>query len=449
MNVRAVEAASIGVRSTGQQGRRGIRQCGAAILLTLSVALTFVIVSVALSTAANAADKADKPAAESLKISPKVSKALQGAMDAINKKDYDGALKKVGEADAVEKKTAFDQFKIDDVHAYVFTSQNIVNPEVIAIFEKSLTTPEFLEPDMVSQRLQHLNRWAYNANDYAKAIEWGQRQLAIHPDDLGTLNVVGLAQYNIKDYKSARASFELAVATKEQVGAVPDEQWLRLIPSCAGLLNDEAGYAAGYGKLVRYYPKTEYWQKLLDRTLDVEKNDLAILYVFRLMADVGALNKPLSYLEYSDRAVEKAMPGEALTVLESGFEKKILGVSDKDKAAQQQKLADVKRKAQADRAQLPDIEKEAASPKAGATGQLTAGLGLAYFSFGMYEQAVTALDAGIKKGGLKNAEDYRMVLGIAQLRTGQKEAARASFQSIPATSPFARVANLWAIRTYN
>jgi TolA-binding protein len=67
----------------------------------------------------------------------------------------------------------------------------------------------------------------------------------------------------------------------------------------------------------------------------------------------------------------------------------------------------------------------------------------------MYEQAITALDAGIKKGGLKNIDDYRMAMGISQLRTGQKDAARAVFQSIPANSPFARVANLWAIRTYN
>jgi TolA-binding protein len=76
-------------------------------------------------------------------------------------------------------------------------------------------------------------------------------------------------------------------------------------------------------------------------------------------------------------------------------------------------------------------------------------LGLAYFSFGMNEQAVKALEEGFKKGGLKNSDDYRMVLGIAQLRTGQKESARTTFQSVPANSPFARVANLWAIRTYN
>jgi tetratricopeptide (TPR) repeat protein len=301
---------------------------------------------------------------------------------------------------------------------------------------------------MVALRLQHLARWAFNDKSYAKAIEWGNRQLTTHPEDLVTLNVVALAHYNLKDYKSALTLFDSAIAAKEKAGEVPDEQWLRLVPSCASLIGENARYEAGYGKLIRYYPKPEYWEKLLGRVVDVERNDLALLYVFRLMSDVGVLTTPSSYLEYADRAVEKAMPGEALTALEAGFNKKVLGVDDKEKATQQQKLADVKRKAQADKAQLPEIEKEAASPKA-TTGQLSAGLGLAYFSFGMNEQAIASLEAGIKKGGLKNIDDYTMALGIAQLRTGKKDQARATFQSISASSPFARVANLWVIRTYN
>jgi tetratricopeptide (TPR) repeat protein len=398
--------------------------------------------------AATAADKA-AAAPEGPKLSPKVGKPLQAAVEAINKKDYDTAQKKIQEADAFDKKTPFDQFKIDDIRAYVYTSQSIVNPEVVAIFEKSLATPEFMDSDMISLRLQHLARWAFNANDYARAIEFGNRQLANHPEDLTTLNVVALAKYNLKDYKGALEALDAAIAAKEKAGEVPDEQWLRLVPSCASLLGDTARYETGYAKLVRFYPKPEYWSKLLSRTLDVEKGDSAVLYVFRLMYDVGTLNSAVLYMEYSDRAVEKAMPSEALTVLESGFEKKVLGADPKEKAAQQQKLAEVKRKAQADRSQLPEIEKEAAGPKSTANGQLSAGLGLAYFSFGMNEQAVKALEEGFKKGGLKNSDDYRMVLGIAQLRTGQKESARTTFQSVPANSPFARVANLWAIRTYN
>ena len=429
-----------------------LRRSVAALFLSLNAA--FVIVSLAAVLVTPVAEAADKKAEKAEKptgpqTSPKVGAPLQAAIAAIEKKDFDAALKKIDEANAAPKKTEFDQFKIDDIRAFVYVSQGKISPEVIAHYEKSLGMTEYLTADIISVRMQQLAIWAFKANDYARAIEFGSRQLELHPDDLPTLNLVALAKYNSKDYKGALALLDVAIGIREKAGAVPDEQWLRLVPSCASQLNDQVRYESGFGKLVRYYPKPEHWEKLLGRVLDVEKNDLAMLYVFRLMSDVGVLNTSVSYQEYADHALENAMPAEALTALEQGFEKKILGVNDKEKAAEQQKLAEVKRKAQADRAQLPEIEKEAASAKANANGQLTAGLGLAYFSFAMYPQAVTALDAGIKKGGLKNIDDYRMVLGISQLRTGQKELARASFESVPATSPLARAANLWAIRTYN
>jgi len=124
-------------------------------------------------------------------------------------------------------------------------------------------------------------------------------------------------------------------------------------------LNDQAAIFGGYQKLVRYYPKTEHWSKVLESLLRVEKNDLAVLYVLRLMADTGVLTIKEYYLEYSQRAVEQALPGEALKVLETGFEKKILEGEQSQRA-----LADVRKKAQTDKAQLPEIEKEVRASKA-------------------------------------------------------------------------------------
>jgi Flp pilus assembly protein TadD len=67
----------------------------------------------------------------------------------------------------------------------------------------------------------------------------------------------------------------------------------------------------------------------------------------------------------------------------------------------------------------------------------------------MYEQAVQMLEAGLAKGGLRNQEDYRMVLGIAYLRVGQKEKAREQFQKLAANSPLSRIGAFWVSRTYN
>jgi tetratricopeptide (TPR) repeat protein len=428
---------------------RSLRELNSALCLTLSLAL--VAGSLSTLLIAPSASAADKPKAEDKKgpkVSAQVGKPLQAALDAIGKKDYAVASAKLAEAEAFAKKTPYDEFQIGEIRGYLYTSQGGNYPEVIAIYEKSLATPEYLSPEAAAIRPKQLALLYFNTQNYPKAIEYGKSWMSTHPEDQAMLVLVGKSEYLTKDYKAALTSMESAVAAAETAGKVPEEQWLQLVSSCAGQLDDEARIVGAYEKLVRYYPSANHWDRLLDRALRAETHEAAVLYVFRLMSDTGVLKRADQYLEYAQLAGDKAMPGEALTVMEAGFEKKLLGVVEKDKAGQEQRLADTRKKAQADKAQLPELEKEAASPKA-TTGQLSAGLGLAYFSFGMYEQAIAALDTGIKKGGLKNTDDYRMALGISQLRTGQKDVARSTFQSIPANSPFARIAKFWTIRTYN
>ena len=67
----------------------------------------------------------------------------------------------------------------------------------------------------------------------------------------------------------------------------------------------------------------------------------------------------------------------------------------------------------------------------------------------MYEQAIPMLESGIAKGGLRNLDDTRMVLGISYLRTGQKEKAREEFKKASANAALAKVAPFWVSRSYN
>jgi tetratricopeptide (TPR) repeat protein len=418
------------------------KRIGSIISLSLVIALG----ALGVSSLAHAADKKDKQEkVEGPRLSAKVAAPLQEAWTAITKKDFEAATKKIDEAASFSKKTPYDEFKIAEFRAIVFSTTNM--PEAITIYEKSLANPEFLTPEEIAGRPLLLAQLYFNTKNYPKAIENGKRWLEKNSNDQVSV-LVGKAQYLSQDYKGTIETFEALIASTEAANKVPEELWFQLINSSASPLNDQPKVLATYERLVRYYPKPEYWGKLMERVYFAEKNDFAMLNVFRLMADTGVKMTAENYMEYAQIAADKAMPGEALRVLELGFEKNVLGADEKNKAKQQLALADAKKKAAADKAQLPEIEKEAAGPKA-TTGQLSAGLGLAYFSFGMTEQAVAAIEAGLKKGGLKNIDDYRMVLGIAKLRLGDKEAARAVFQSVPSNSPYARIASIWTIRTYN
>ncbi|HYM34406.1 MAG TPA: hypothetical protein VET48_03365, partial [Steroidobacteraceae bacterium] len=296
-------------------------------------------------------------------------------------------------------------------------------------------------------RLRVVTQLAFQTKAYPQVLKYGGEWTAAHADDTVILDLLARAHYIGKDYKSALEVSKTAIGIAEAAGKNPDELWLQLVPDCASKLGQQSEIWVGFEKLVRFYGKTEHWKRALEGLLSIEKNnDLATFYAFRLMADVGVL-APDYYFEYSQRAVDQALPGEALKVLETGFEQKVIG-ADKDKEHYQRTVADVRSKAQTDRAQLPALEKEWRESKS-RTGQLGAGLGLAYFGYQMYDQAIQTLEPSFEKGGLRNVDDYRMTLGIAYLRTGKKDKAREQFQQVPANSPLNRVAQFWIARTYN
>ena len=421
-----------------------------SIVLTLALsAFAISIATIAPRPADAAIKESEKDKEKPLTVSKKVGVALQAAQAAIAEKKFDEAAEKIKEADEVSKKTDFDQFQINEFRAYLYANQNSHFDEIVDLYEKSLETPQFFSGDSAKQRIKQLVVVTYNAKKYDKTVDYAKQWLADHPDDKSILDLLGRVYYVQKDYQQARQTEQKLIDLAESGGEKPEELWLQLVQSCAGELDDEAGIIKSYEKLVRYYPKPDYWDRLLAYNTQNERSEAVMLGIFRLQADLDLLTRPSDYVEYAQLAMEKAMPGEALKVVQAGFDKKILGVDPKEKEREQLLLSKAKQKAASDRAQIPTYEKEAQS--AGAKdGRAVAGLGLAYFSYDMYEQAISALEKGLQMGGLKDPDGYRLVLGISYLRKGDAMRARAEFEKVVAgKTPLAKSANLWALRTYN
>ncbi len=61
------------------------------------------------------------------------------------------------------------------------------------------------------------------------------------------------------------------------------------------------------------------------------------------------------------------------------------------------------------------------------------------------DKAIAALEKGIAKGGVTDADEAQISLGIAYLKKGQKEQAREAFKK--AQGKWKDLAELWTIRT--
>jgi tetratricopeptide (TPR) repeat protein len=389
------------------------------------------------ATTAQAAEPAGKVTTKA------VAEPLKKAQEAMKNKQWDAALAEIKKAQAAEKKTPFEAYQIDEFMSYVLVQQKKF-AEATPVFERMLNSG-FMPADQVDDRTKTVAQLHFQNKDYKKAVEWGKKWLEKHPGDETMSVLVGQAYYVQNDYKNAAATMNGVVTAAEKGGRTPSENWLQIVLSSQFKLDNKDGIADALKKLVRYYPKAEYWENLLDIYRRRDSSDRVTLGFYRLMNDVGTLKQADDYVEMAQLAIDAGVPGEAQTVVEKGVQNGTLKSEDKTAQGRYDRLlAGAKKSASTDKASLAQLAKEA---EKATSGQALVALGQAYLSYGMYDEAIDALKKGIAKGGATDTDEAQISLGIAYLRKGQKDLARQAFKTVKAESKWHDLAEMWEIRT--
>lgn len=409
-----------------------------SIALALTLAMGTVSGAALLTaTTAQAAETANKVTTKA------VAEPLKKAQEAMKNKQWDAALTEIKKAQASEKKTPFEAYQIDEFLSYVLVQQKKF-AEATPVFERMLNSG-FMPAEQVDDRTKTVAQLHFQNKDYKKAVEWGKKYLEKHPGDEAISVLVGQSYYVQNDYKNAAATMMGVVNTAEKGGRTPQENWLQIVLSSHFKLDNKDGIAEALKKLVRYYPKPEYWENLLDIYRRKNNGDRVTLGFYRLMNDVGTLKQADDYMETAQLAMDAGVPGEAQAIMEKGVQNGTLKSDDKTTQGRYDRLlAGAKKSATADKAQLPQLAKEA---EKATQGQAYVALGQAYLSYGMVDEAIDALKKGIAKGGVTDVDEAQISLGMAYLRKGQKDLARQAFKAVKAESKWHELADMWEIRT--
>lgn len=403
-------------------------------------------VAVGALSAATLFTPATVQAAEPAK--PKISKAvaipLQAAQKAMQAKQWDTALAELKKARAVEKRTPAEDYQIDEFEGYILVQQKKYGPAA-TVFERMLNSG-LVPAEQVDDRTKAVTQMYFQEKEYRKSADWAKKWLAKHPNQEDMSVLLGQAYYLLEDYKNAASTMSGVVTHAERAGQTPKENYIQIVLSSYFKLDNKDGVADALKKMVRHYPKAEYWGNLLDIYRRKSNNsDRVTLGYYRLMNDVGVLKEKGDYMEAAQLAIEAGVPGEAEQILNKGFEDGTLKVTDKTEQGRYNRLLEAaKKSATADRASLAQLAKDAEKAP---QGQASIGLGQAYLSYGMYDEAIAALQSGLKKGGATDVDEAQMSLGITYLKKGQKDQARQAFKTVKADSKWADLAELWTLRT--
>jgi hypothetical protein len=115
------------------------------------------------------------------KVSAKIGVPIKAAQDAIAKKRWDAALGKIKEADAMGGKTAFDQYKINELLWYVYLQQGR-NADAARVLEAQIASGQMPAGEKV-QRTKTLAQLYSRSGNFSKASQVANEYLKSVPGD--------------------------------------------------------------------------------------------------------------------------------------------------------------------------------------------------------------------------------------------------------------------------
>ncbi len=379
-------------------------------------------------------------AAEAPSARLQIGRPVQQAEQLLKEGRLREALAELAEADAVENKTPYETYVIEATRAAVLL-QSGDYPGTIKALEAVLATG-LLPPADALNRIETLVKLCYQAKDYQKLGEYAERYYRSGGTDAEPHLLLAEAAFQRGDFAAAAVASRAVLAADDRAGRPAPEAVLQMLATSEYRQQHDAAYRAVLIQLVSHYPKHEYWAELI-AAVQGEPGfpDRLALDVARLKLATSTMATPAEYLDAAQRALLAGLPADAKSFLDKGYAAGILGKGAD--APRQQRLA-----AMADRQASEDAKGLAAQAKeaeAAPNGFPAVRLGEAYASFARYDDAIAALEQGLKKGGLDHPEEATLHLGIACLAAGDKAKAAAVLRSVAGEEGTRDLAQLWLI----
>jgi hypothetical protein len=368
---------------------------------------------------------------------------LKAAKSSLDSKKYQDVIAKAKEVQGMKDKNAYDDYLANEMLYFAYAKTNQLADAVKAL-ETSLTS-EYLPKGEIPKRSEQLLVLNYQLKNYDKVIQLGDKAAkeGWANDDINTL--VGQAYYQKGDFKGSAKFADGYVTSIVKAGRKPKENLLLMLQSSCDKAGDANCRSRALEQLVANYPKSQYWQLLMDSLTRDQSNqsERTQLQVYRLAFAVDVPMRPSDYTEFAQLALEAGSPGEAKAVLEKGFAKKVFP-EGRETDRNNRLLETAKKQAATDQ---PQLEKMARDAAAGSSGDKDVSVGLAYLGYQQYDKAAEAISRGLKKQGLQNVAEAQLLLGIAELNAGRKDEARKAFRQVKGDPTLERLANLWNLHT--
>lgn len=387
-------------------------------------------------------DRSSAQTAPTPSVSVQYAKTFKAAQEAMTAKRWSEVISKAQEVLNAGNRKPDDTYYANYLLYRAYNAQGNGAEERKAL--KGLVDSGFLSPQQQVPYIKALMGMAFQSKDYQSAIDHGLMLTKSNNGDSSVFTTIGSSYYQMNNFAESARFFKSLVNTQIERGQTPLESNLVMMQSSYEKLNDKAGATDALEKLVVYYPNAKYWDALLFTVRGIPNLDNhQRLFLYRLMWATNTLKLGQDYSKFAELATSVGLHVEAQKVFEAGLKAGVFKDTEKTRAERLMKSA--AGAAEAERANLPKLEAQAASAP---TGEPAVTLGMQRYGYGEVDKAVASLQQGIAKGGLKGSDpiEASLMLGMAQLRNKDKAAAQKTFAGIKTPDPnWQRIARFWGL----
>ena len=409
-------------------------------LSRITLNLCVILVGVVLATGSAHAQKDEREERDKQKtkqaqaVSKEVYDKIAKAQEQVDAKDYQGALRALNSLYNPDKLTEYEQANVLNYIGFIYYNMDDIQ-NAIRTYERMIAIPS-LEPQMGKQTTYTLAQLYTMEEQYQKALDtldkWFILETNPAPDPF-ILKAQNL--YQLSRYQEMIEPIENAMRVARARNKPVKEDWYVLL-NFAYFQDENYQMVRDIQKiLLETWPKKRYWFSLAGAYTELgEDNNLIAAY--GSAQDQGMLEKESELVTMAQLYMQAEVPYKAASLLEREMETGRVPGSAKNYRL----LSQAFMLAQEDERAVPAL-KEAA--RLSDDGELDVRLGNTYLNLGDYEECITAVRNGLRKGGLKSPENAQISLGMCLYNKRQYNDAIAAFRAAAKTQRSRKISQQW------
>jgi len=367
----------------------------------------------------------------------KVYEKLAEAQEAAEAKDFNTAAKVLDGMIASGGKKALNSYELANVYnlyAFIYYSREDY-AKALQAYENVIKQPDIplaMEVNTkftIAQLYFVQEQWQKGIN---ALLEWFK---VTDSPNANAYVLLSQGYYQTKDYDKALFNVEKAISMYLAKDKIPKEQWYNLARFLYFEKDDVGKTVDTLEILLKYYPKKQYWVQL-SHMYGEQKKESQQLSAMETAYVQGMLDKGTEQTTMAYLYLNAEVPYKAAKVMDKGIKNKSVEGTSKNYEI----LGNAWRQAQEIDKAIPAMEQAAAKSD---KGELYARLGNVYLDGEQYKKAISSINKGLSRGGVKRPDNARLVLGMAYFNVKQYDKAREAFKAAGRDERSEKYASQW------